>query len=255
MVLEAKFRPRYWQIWSFPFLFCFLEPHLQHREVLRLGVELALQLPAYTTAAATLWVLSCSTTYTTAHGLAPSKARGWTYTLLDTGGASYCWATMGTSRFGFWWGPSSQIATGSLFTVASGDGEMKSLPPFIRALIPVGTPSSWPHLNLIISQRSHFLIPHCKGGGGGVQQLRVSAYEFGGGGHTHIVFDIGWYLKLTNNIQGGQFACKKLFKILNLLIFLLKQNPIFYVCFIIDMAVSHHIPVLFESYSSKAQGN
>ena len=29
--------------------FCFLGPHLQHMEVLRLGVQLELQLPAYTT--------------------------------------------------------------------------------------------------------------------------------------------------------------------------------------------------------------
>ena len=32
------------------FFFCFLEPHLQHMEVPRLGVEWELQLPAYTTA-------------------------------------------------------------------------------------------------------------------------------------------------------------------------------------------------------------
>ena len=34
--------------------FCFLGPHSQHMEVPRLGVELELQLPAYTTATATL---------------------------------------------------------------------------------------------------------------------------------------------------------------------------------------------------------
>ena len=34
------------------FFFCFLGPHLQHVEVPRLGVELELQLPAYTTATA-----------------------------------------------------------------------------------------------------------------------------------------------------------------------------------------------------------
>ena len=32
----------------------FLGPHLQHMEILRLGVQLELQLPAYTTATATL---------------------------------------------------------------------------------------------------------------------------------------------------------------------------------------------------------
>ena len=35
------------------FLFCFLGLYLQHMEVLRLGVESELQLPAYTTAIAT----------------------------------------------------------------------------------------------------------------------------------------------------------------------------------------------------------
>ena len=35
------------------FFFFFLEPHLQHMEVPRLGVDSELQLPAYTTATAT----------------------------------------------------------------------------------------------------------------------------------------------------------------------------------------------------------
>ena len=35
------------------YAFCFLGPHPRHMEVLRLGVELELQLPAYTTATAT----------------------------------------------------------------------------------------------------------------------------------------------------------------------------------------------------------
>ena len=47
----------------FLFLFSFLGPHLQHMEVPRLGVELELQLPAYTTATATPKL-----TYTTACG-------------------------------------------------------------------------------------------------------------------------------------------------------------------------------------------
>ena len=45
------------QQWDLGQLFCFvllfLGLHLQHREVLRLGFELELQLPAYTTAPAT----------------------------------------------------------------------------------------------------------------------------------------------------------------------------------------------------------
>ena len=40
------------------FYFCFLGPYLQHVEVRRLGVELELQLPAYTRAMATQY-LSC----------------------------------------------------------------------------------------------------------------------------------------------------------------------------------------------------
>ena len=39
-------------VFVFVFVFCFLGPHLQHMEVPRLGVELELQLPAYTTATA-----------------------------------------------------------------------------------------------------------------------------------------------------------------------------------------------------------
>ena len=35
------------------FILCFLGPHLRHMEVPRLGVELELQLPAYTTATVT----------------------------------------------------------------------------------------------------------------------------------------------------------------------------------------------------------
>ena len=37
----------------FVFFFCFLGPHLWHMEVPKLGVEMELQLPAYTTATAT----------------------------------------------------------------------------------------------------------------------------------------------------------------------------------------------------------
>ena len=50
--------------------FFFWGRHSQHAEVPRVGVELELQLPAYTTATAT-WIRAASVTYTTAH----SKAR------------------------------------------------------------------------------------------------------------------------------------------------------------------------------------
>ena len=53
--------------------FVFLGSHPRHMEVPRLGVELELQLPAYTTA---IPDLSASVTYTMAHGNATvSKAR------------------------------------------------------------------------------------------------------------------------------------------------------------------------------------
>ena len=60
---------------SFFFLFfCFLGPHMWHMEVPRIGVELELQLPAYTTATA-MRDLTTSSIYTTAH----SKVGSLTY--------------------------------------------------------------------------------------------------------------------------------------------------------------------------------
>ena len=52
------FMRTYSSLFFFSFSFCFLGPHLQYMEVLRLGVELELQLLAYITAIATLdpWV-------------------------------------------------------------------------------------------------------------------------------------------------------------------------------------------------------
>ena len=48
------------------FFFCLFRVHPEHVEVSRLGVELELQLPTYTTATAT-GDLSCIATYATAH--------------------------------------------------------------------------------------------------------------------------------------------------------------------------------------------
>ena len=48
------------------FCFCFLGSYLWHMEVLRLGVELELQLLAYATAIA-MWAPGVSAPYTTAH--------------------------------------------------------------------------------------------------------------------------------------------------------------------------------------------
>ena len=56
----------------FFFLFvCFLGPHLRHMEISRLGVELELQLLAYTTAAK-CGIQAVSSAYTTTHGNARS---------------------------------------------------------------------------------------------------------------------------------------------------------------------------------------
>ena len=46
------------RFYLFVYLFCFLEPQVQHMEVPKLGVESELQLPAYTLATA-MWDLSC----------------------------------------------------------------------------------------------------------------------------------------------------------------------------------------------------
>ena len=70
--------------WELPTLFFkfdlfFSGPHLWHTEIPKLGVELELQLPAYTTARATPG-LSASVTYTADHG----EARDQTCILTDT---------------------------------------------------------------------------------------------------------------------------------------------------------------------------
>ena len=69
------------------FLFCFLGAHSGHMEVPRLGVELELQLSAYTTQQQ-LEIPAVSATYTTAHSNAGSfnplsEARDPTYVFMD----------------------------------------------------------------------------------------------------------------------------------------------------------------------------
>ena len=81
------------------FVFFFLEPHLQHMEVPRWGVELELQLLAYTLAIAT-WDPSCiNNLYYSSrqHQILnpPSEARDWTHILVDTSWVHYHWDTMG----------------------------------------------------------------------------------------------------------------------------------------------------------------
>ena len=79
--------------------FCFLGPYPQHMEVPKLGVELELQLPAYTTARATP-DLSCicdiqhsSRQHQILNPL--SRARDQTHVFIDTSWVPHHWATMG----------------------------------------------------------------------------------------------------------------------------------------------------------------
>ena len=88
---------------SFFFLCVFLGSHWWHMEVSRFGVELELYLLAYTTATETP-DLSCI--YELHHGSWQcwmlnllSKARDWTYILMDTSQVHYYWATTGTPDF------------------------------------------------------------------------------------------------------------------------------------------------------------
>ena len=79
---------------------CFLRLHLWHMEVLRLGVEPELQLPAHTTATA-MPDPSRVMTYTTAHGNAASlthssEVRDWKLILMDTSQVNFRCTTTGT---------------------------------------------------------------------------------------------------------------------------------------------------------------
>ena len=82
------------------FFFCFIGSHLQHMEVLRLGVTLELQLPAYTTATAMLGsshVCNLYHTWQQCWILNPlSKDRDQTWVLMNTSWVCYHWAATGT---------------------------------------------------------------------------------------------------------------------------------------------------------------
>ena len=87
----------------FFFSFCFLGPHLRHTEVPRLGVQLGLQLPVYTTATAT-WDLSriCDLHYSSWQRwiLNPrSEGRDRTPNLMVPSRSRFRWATTGTPDF------------------------------------------------------------------------------------------------------------------------------------------------------------
>ena len=80
--------------------FFFLGPHLSYMEVPRLGVELELQLLAYTTATATLDLsCTCNLHHSSWHRQIlspPNKARVWTYIVTDAYvGFLTHWATVG----------------------------------------------------------------------------------------------------------------------------------------------------------------
>ena len=76
------------------FFFCFLGLHLQHVEVPRLGVELELQLPAYTRATATRDLNHVCDLYHSSRQhqiLNPLiKARNRTHILMDTNWIHFC---------------------------------------------------------------------------------------------------------------------------------------------------------------------
>ena len=82
------------------FFFGFLGQHLQHMEILRLGVESELQLPAYTTATATLDLSSICELHHNSRQcwvLNPlMEARNRTCILLDISGIHFRCTTMGT---------------------------------------------------------------------------------------------------------------------------------------------------------------
>ena len=87
---------------KFFFFFCFLEPHLWHMEVPRLGVESELLLPAYITATAT-WDPSCIVNlhHSSRQRWIPDpliKARDWTCILKDSSQIHFHCTTTGTPR-------------------------------------------------------------------------------------------------------------------------------------------------------------
>ena len=92
-------------------VYFFLELQVWHMEVPRLGVELELQLLAYSTAIAT-WdpSLVCTIHHSSQWSriLKPlSKARDQTHILMDTSWVCYCWVTTGTPMYSFLYSCSS----------------------------------------------------------------------------------------------------------------------------------------------------
>ena len=93
-------------LFAFSVLFCcFLGPHPQHMEVPRLGVELELQLLAYTAATAKQDPsCMCDLHHSLWQHWIPnllSEAKDGTWILMNTSRTGFCWAMMGTSVFSF----------------------------------------------------------------------------------------------------------------------------------------------------------
>ena len=88
------------------FVFFFWGPHLRHMEIPRLGVELELQLLAFSTLTVMLglsWVCRLYHSSWQCWILNPlSKGRNWTWILMDTSQVCYYWATMGTAVQPLW---------------------------------------------------------------------------------------------------------------------------------------------------------
>ena len=95
-------RTRFLNFFFFFFFFCVLGLHLRHTKILRIGVELELQLPANTTATA-MQDLSCICnphhSSEQCRILNPlSEARDQTSNLMVTSQVCFCCATMGNPR-------------------------------------------------------------------------------------------------------------------------------------------------------------
>ena len=104
MIKNLKIRWCYWTVTQtvlfyfilFILFFCFLGPHPCHMKFPRLGVELELQLPAYTTSDPSR---ICNLHHSSGQCQIPnplSEARNWTCILMDTNRVHFHCTTMGT---------------------------------------------------------------------------------------------------------------------------------------------------------------
>ena len=100
------YKPSKRNVFFFFFFFFFLWPYQWPMEAPRLGVKSELQQPALATATAIPDASLLCKLHHSSRQLQilnpPSKARDWTYILIDTSWVHYSWATMGTPFFFFW---------------------------------------------------------------------------------------------------------------------------------------------------------